>query len=255
MATTALKKSGAVSFGPWWVLGVAGFVVTALVLSIGEIFSAADLSFLQVVIESAGVAVILPIVYTSVAASFATDQPTAEAGQPQTSQLMDAVTGVHNRRGITIYLIELMALAERYHRNFSVAVVGPDYLDQVVADFGETAGDESLQVIAESISDALRMPDRVGRHSDEEFLLILPETDLESARQIAERVRLAVADAQVRVAMRKTIHPTVSIGLTEFRLGDDLEQLISRAQQAVANAMQEGHNRVTYIAAPASASD
>jgi len=249
MASAVVKKtgSGVLISGSSLLLGATGLVVTILVLGIGSYFGATNLSLSQMLIQATGVGLILPAAYALVSSLSPTNEA-AKIDNEAAAQLIDPLTRVHNSRGITINLIELIALAERYRRKFSVAITRVDHMDQIVGDFGESARDQSLCSVAEAISDVLRMPDRVGRYSDEVFLLILPETELEDAKQIAERVRSAVAESEVPVSSRKTIHPTVSVGLTEYRAGEDMEQLLSRAQAAVEDAETEGRNRVVTAA-------
>ncbi len=73
------------------------------------------------------------------------------------------------------------------------------------------------------------MPDKVGRYGGEEFLIVLPHTALAPGRQIAERVRSAVGKAAIEAGGGKRLSLTVSIGVTQFRKGEDLEQLLARA--------------------------
>ncbi|MDX1488067.1 MAG: GGDEF domain-containing protein, partial [Acidiferrobacterales bacterium] len=105
------------------------------------------------------------------------------------------------------------------------------------------AGDRVLEGVAASLVEYLRMPDKVGRYGGEEFLLVFPETDLDQTNKIAERIRAAVSNAEFDVGERK-IKLTISIGATLFERGEDLENLLSRADQALYRAKQSGRNLV-----------
>jgi diguanylate cyclase (GGDEF)-like protein len=127
-------------------------------------------------------------------------------------------------------------------------MVDIDHLAQINDQYGNAAGDEVMSSIAAILSDALRMPDRVGRYNGNEFLIVLPETALDDAERLAERVRQNTANSPITVD-GNTINTTISVGVTQFRRGEDLEQLISRAEQAIQSAKQAGRNCVIRSAA------
>jgi two-component system cell cycle response regulator len=87
------------------------------------------------------------------------------------------------------------------------------------------------------------MPDRIGRYGGIEFLLVLPETDLDDSCMIADRIRATVSESDFDIGKQK-INVTICIGATQFRPGDDLQQLLNRADEAVSEAKQSGRNRV-----------
>lgn len=164
----------------------------------------------------------------------------AELGQ---LAITDALTRTRNRRGITISLLEAMAHAERYGHPLSVAMVDIDHFKNVNDSHGHKAGDRALEGVAGILAETVRVPDKVGRYGGEEFLLVFPETGLEQARKIAERVRTAVGNAAFDIGDKK-IKLTVSIGITAFVKSEDLEQLLSRADRALYEAKQAGRDRI-----------
>ena len=157
--------------------------------------------------------------------------------------ITDALTRLMNRRGITVNLIDAMAQAERYDHPLSIAMADIDHFKAVNDTYGHDAGDKVLVDVASLLSEALRMPDKVGRYGGEEFLVVLPHTTLTQAKKIAERMRTAV-DAFGFEYGGKTSHVTISIGLTQYRKGEDLEQLLSRVDQALYQAKAAGRNKV-----------
>lgn len=157
--------------------------------------------------------------------------------------ITDALTRLMNRRGITVNLIDAMAQAERYDHPLSIAMADIDHFKAVNDTYGHDAGDKVLVDVASLLSEALRMPDKVGRYGGEEFLVVLPHTNLAQAKKIAERMRTAV-DAFGFEYGGKTSHVTISIGLTQYRKGEDLEQLLSRVDQALYQAKAAGRNKV-----------
>ena len=157
---------------------------------------------------------------------------------------LDATTFVLNQQSITVKLLELIALGERYGNKLSVAVVGVDHLRHVNETYGREVGDIALRAIAAALAETIRMPDRIGRHGDDRFLVILPETDIQGARQIAERLRCAVSEVTVDAKRHTQVGLTVSIGVSAYRRGDDLQSLLSRATRAMTQAKLLGRNRV-----------
>jgi diguanylate cyclase (GGDEF)-like protein len=157
--------------------------------------------------------------------------------------ITDSLTRTRNRRGITIAVLEAMAHAERYGHPLSVAMLDIDHFKDVNDSYGHKAGDRVLEGVAAILVEALRMPDKVGRYGGEEFLLVLPETGLKETGKIAERIRAAVSEAEFDIGDKK-IKLTISVGATLFEKGEDLEQLLSRADRALYEAKQSGRNLV-----------
>lgn len=154
----------------------------------------------------------------------------------------DKLTHVMNRRGITMGVLEAMAQAERYNTPLSIATVDIDHFQRVNDELGKEAGDKVLADLAGVLADTLRMPDKVGRYGGEEFLVVLPHTSLTQARKIAERVCSAVGNS--KLGNGKRVNLTVSVGVTQYTKGADLEHLLTRANAAVQEAKRDGGNRV-----------
>lgn len=146
--------------------------------------------------------------------------------------------------GITTKALELIALGERYGNAFSVALVGIDHLDEIRKQYGSRVAGELLDRVGVTLAHTLRMPDRVGEFEHHSQLVILPETALPGAMQIAERLCAAVAGLEIAVSGRRRIQTTASVGLTCFRRGDDLHSLLRRAARAQRQAQRQGRNRV-----------
>jgi diguanylate cyclase (GGDEF)-like protein len=178
----------------------------------------------------------------------------AEApADPGPAAMTDALTRIMNRRAITMSLLDAMAQAQRYGHPLTVGIADIDLFKRVNERDGRDAGDRALTLIAAILSEALRMPDKVGRYGGEEFLVILPHTPLAQGRKIAERMRAAVEAWNFDLNGRPA-KLTVSLGVTQYRKGEDLEQLLSRVDKALIQAKTEGRNRVAAhkpVAAPA----
>lgn len=157
--------------------------------------------------------------------------------------ITDPLTRIMNRRGITVGLLDAMAHAERYRTPLTVAMADIDLLKEINASYGRGAGDRVLKDVAGVLADALRMPDKVGRYGGEEFLIVLPHTNLMHGKKIVERIRSSVSKWDFEVGSKK-IRLTISIGVTQYKDGEDLEQLMSHASKALQQAKQGGRNKV-----------
>lgn len=156
---------------------------------------------------------------------------------------VDSLTGLLNRQGITASLLEAMAHAERYGNPLSVALVAIDDMAGAQPAAGRKAADKRVRSVANLFGEALRLPDRVGRYGEDEFLAVLPQAGLKDAAKIAERIRASAAGMQLSAAGKKPA-ATVSIGVVRFRKGEDLERLLTRASEVLAKARAAGGNRV-----------
>ena len=200
---------------------------------------------LAVVLASALLAAVAaPSVYWLMSATVRREDYGVEAVKDMSVvTVTDPLTHVMNRRGITMGVLEAMAQAERYNTPLSVAMVDVDHLQRVNDQFGRSVGDKALADVAGVLADTLRMPDKVGRYGGEEFLLVLPHTGLTQAHKIAARIRDAVGNIKL-TASGKRVGLTVSIGVTQYTKGKDLEHILSRANAAVMEAKRDGGNRV-----------
>ncbi len=160
--------------------------------------------------------------------------------------LTDALTGVNNRRYFEQRLIEACATAQRYQRPLSVLFVDVDHFKRVNDSWGHPAGDAVLRGIAQLVTGHLRNSDVLCRYGGEEFVILLPETTADAARDIAERIRHAVAAYTFQIPSTVTI----SVGVTTFgHFGEELvsgmpERLLACADAALYRAKQQGRNRV-----------
>ena len=166
-----------------------------------------------------------------------------EAEEMSRMAITDPLTRIMNRRGITVGLLDAMAQAERYRTPLTVAMADIDHFKEVNDTHGHKAGDRVLKDVAAILSDALRMPDKVGRYGGEEFLMILPHTSLTQGRKIADRIRTSVSKWDFDLGAKK-IRLTISIGLCQFKSGEDLEQFLSHADKALYEAKKGGRNLV-----------
>jgi diguanylate cyclase (GGDEF)-like protein len=158
--------------------------------------------------------------------------------------MTDELTGIHNRRQIQAKGRKWFSQARESGKPLCVLLLDIDHFKRVNDRLGHHVGDLVLTAVAQCIEDQLRSLDRVGRNGGEEFLVLLPETRLDEAAEVAERIRLEVA--RLRIEGVPEDHPIrVSIGCAQYRSQDDnLGELIRRADEAMYKAKQSGRNRV-----------
>ena len=173
-----------------------------------------------------------------------TQQSKANLEQLERLANYDSLTGVYNRGAILRKLEELTNHARRYREAFSLSLMDIDHFKKVNDRYGHLIGDEVLERIAELVRDDVRIADSVGRYGGEEFIVVLPKTDLDSAVIVAERIREIIQASEMIASEGKVFSVTVSQGLSSYRADDDKDSLISRADEALYRAKENGRNRV-----------
>ena len=190
---------------------------------------------------------ILSIIYL-VARSFIKDLQTAEA-KLVSMATRDFLTGLLNRREIYRRMEEELQRARRTGTPFSVFLLDLDHFKRVNDLHGHSAGDLVLQSVATAMQQTVRPYDLCGRYGGEEFLVALPGTGLTEAAEAAERIRLAIAALHIAVDECTTLQITASIGVAALESTETLDQLVSRADEAMYVGKQQGRNRVNVAAA------
>jgi len=157
---------------------------------------------------------------------------------------LDEVTGILNRRRLFQLGRREMELSRRYGTSLAAILLDIDLFKKINDTYGHTAGDRVLSGIASTISHNIREIDLFGRYGGEEFVILLPSTGAEAAREVAERVRELVAGLRFDTE-RGPLEVTISLGVAMLT-GDipSLVTLIDRADQAMYSAKQAGRNRV-----------
>jgi len=163
---------------------------------------------------------------------------------------LDSLTGLYNRRAISGKLRDLINRANRYKEDFSLVMLDIDHFKKVNDRYGHLTGDEVLEKIATLVRRNIRNTDVVGRYGGEEFIIILPQTNLSSAWVIAERIRSIIENAEMKDPAGNVFTVTVSQGLSEWERGEDADALISCADEALYKAKARGRNRVQILLGP-----
>lgn len=163
--------------------------------------------------------------------------------ETQDQAITDPLTGIYNRRGLFQIGDFEFERARRINRPFSAMIFDIDHFKKVNDQYGHATGDQTLRGMAERCRIGSRAVDVIGRYGGEEFVVLLPETNLESARMVAERLRLAVMKEPFTTD-GGPLPVTISIGVAETNELDTLKTLIERADIALYEAKRNGRNCV-----------
>jgi diguanylate cyclase (GGDEF)-like protein len=157
--------------------------------------------------------------------------------------ITDELTGLVNRRKFMEALDTEIARAQRLRSNVSLMLADIDDFKRINDRFGHPAGDEALRAFADALREHLREIDIAARLGGEEFAVLLPETDLQGALVVAERLRRHIAERPVLHQDVAAVHVTASFGVAEYRAGSR-DDLLRRADAGLYLAKQQGKNRV-----------
>ena len=162
----------------------------------------------------------------------------------------DSLTGIYNRRYMESHLETLVGEGAQAGKPVSLLIFDIDYFKSVNDTHGHAVGDSVLKEFAQRISQNVRGVDLTCRLGGEEFVVVMPDTDLSYALMVAERLRQKVADAPFRVEPSVSLNITVSIGIAVTEGPDDTgKALLERADNALYRAKRDGRNRVVAEAA------
>ena len=159
--------------------------------------------------------------------------------------ITDSLTGLYNRRGLYELGRREIERARRFGRPLTAIMYDIDLFKNVNDSFGHDIGDQVLRILSERISRNVREVDILGRYGGDEFVILLSETDMFTAVNLAERLRVCVADTPFVIEGRSTVNLTISLGIAKASVGaQDLTSLIHSADMALYAAKQAGRNTV-----------
>ncbi|WP_176785938.1 GGDEF domain-containing protein [Propionivibrio dicarboxylicus] len=158
---------------------------------------------------------------------------------------IDDLTQIANRRFFMLHSSQELERCLRYERPLSLLIYDVDHFKRINDDYGHETGDLTLKAITQAVQDELRATDLQARIGGEEFAVLLPETGLSKAVEVAERLRARI-EKMTYVNMDKRDAPiTVSVGIAAYANGNEtLDELIARTDRALYRAKAGGRNRV-----------
>ena len=165
--------------------------------------------------------------------------------------ITDALTGLHNRRYMESHLSTLIDQAAGRSKPLSVLLVDIDYFKAINDNHGHDAGDDVLREFSTRVRKSIRGIDLACRYGGEEFVIVMPETDIAVATMVAERLRRRIATESFSIGQDgEKVEVTISIGIAAI-VGpkDSAPALLKRADQALYRAKRDGRNRVVPAAA------
>jgi len=157
--------------------------------------------------------------------------------------MFDTLTGVRSRLAYEETLDQELARWLRYQEAFSFAILDIDHFKRINDDFGHNAGDKALQIVARMMSNHIRKTDYLFRIGGEEFVLLLPKTNLEHATPLVEKIRTSVGESKFHFKEEK-VKISLSAGLTSVMPDDNAETIYERADIALYDAKNGGRDQL-----------
>ncbi|MCF6235993.1 MAG: diguanylate cyclase [Gammaproteobacteria bacterium] len=155
--------------------------------------------------------------------------------------LKDTLTGLFNRLAYDERIEQEYLRWQRYQNPLSILVADVDFFKKINDTFGHKAGDKVLQVIAQKMEESVRGTDMVARYGGEEFVFIMPNTAVDNAMAVANKLRTEIEKLQFHYR-DKPVNITISCGVSEFSNDDQPDTVFERADQALYEAKNSGRN-------------
>ena len=163
--------------------------------------------------------------------------------QALTLAYTDPLTKTRNRTAFKDSVKREITLAKRNSRNLSLIFLDIDHFKLINDEYGHDCGDMALRAIAEWIKKSIRESDIVFRYGGDEFVILLSDTDINGAEQLAERIRSRIENHTLAYGM-KTLRLTASLGISTLHHDDSIDELVKRADDAMYLAKIKGRNQV-----------
>lgn len=152
----------------------------------------------------------------------------------------DPLTSVYNRRKFNDILASEVERSKRYSTGLSIIMCDIDHFKKINDQFGHDVGDNALKVFSSTINNNIREVDMFARWGGEEFMILMPNTNAEVAKAVAEKLRQIVEDTEIK----KVNTFTASFGVADLNQEDTAESLLKRVDEALYKAKNSGRNKV-----------
>lgn len=170
----------------------------------------------------------------------------SQANQEELERMVniDSLTGLLNKRAVMQKLDDQITQARRYQEDLAILMLDIDHFKRVNDTYGHITGDDVLEKVGTSLQASVREADIAGRYGGEEFVAVLPNTDLSDAMVVAERIRQRINALEMKDLKGDSFSITVSQGLANYEPGDERSSLLSRADNALYAAKDNGRDRI-----------
>ena len=152
----------------------------------------------------------------------------------------DPMTDLYNRRYFSKVSKNILGLAKRDKKELSIIMMDIDKFKNINDTYGHQVGDDVIVALANILKEKRRNSDIVCRFGGEEFIILLPNTSINGASILAEKIRVTIENSLIN----KSISVTSSFGISSVHLDDDIETSIVKADKALYNAKESGRNRI-----------
>jgi diguanylate cyclase (GGDEF)-like protein/PAS domain S-box-containing protein len=158
---------------------------------------------------------------------------------------IDPLTGLLNRRAFMTRIKSEETRFSRNKRSFCLLMADIDHFKRINDTYGHDAGDYILRGLSRLMTDSLRLQDIIGRWGGEEFLILLPETDINGASFVAEKLRMAIQNHEF-LYHEHQLTITVSFGISVYKDEMTIDRCLKRADDNLYLAKKQGRNRIVY---------
>lgn len=156
---------------------------------------------------------------------------------------LDPLTKLPNRQAYDHQFNSEFSRWQRYGKPLTMMIADIDFFKKINDTFGHAAGDKVLKTVARVLQTNLRDTDFIARFGGEEFVILMPETKIDAAIKVAEKLRTTMMDCPFHSSNRK-VPVTMSLGVCEFKKGDTQEIAFDKADKALYKAKESGRNKV-----------
>lgn len=174
-----------------------------------------------------------------------------EVDRAREDALVDGLTGLVNRKGFDLALAACLSAAETSTHGTCALIADIDHFKRVNDTYGHLFGDKVIRAVAKILKSNVKGQDTAARYGGEEFVVLLPETTLDGAQALAEKIRSTIESSRVRRAdnNQEIAQITVSLGVASYCAGETASEFIERVDNALYVSKNKGRNRVTLAPA------
>jgi diguanylate cyclase len=179
------------------------------------------------------------------------EQLRQEVLKAREDSLADGLTGLVNRRGFDLAIATCLAESTPEENGPSLLITDIDHFKKVNDTYGHLFGDKVIRAVAQILKNNVKGQDTAARYGGEEFVILLPDTPIEGAHRLAEKIRTAVAACRVKRTTdnEAVANITISLGVASFKAGESAADFVARADAALYASKNAGRNRVTLARA------